>query len=575
MDDLVARVRLALEAGGLGTWRWDRRTGEVTWDSGMERLYGLAPGTGPTTFDDWQGHRPKTQVEDISELMERSAATGEPYVFEHEVVWPDGSVHWLHAWGKAVVEDGEIAGAIGCSADFTERKAAELSAAEYATRVAEYAAHEQSQRERLAFLASLSDAALELTDHRDYMAAVVDAAVPRLGDWAVLRYRPEPGARLDTVLSHFDPDRREGLARLRERFGDNPDAAVGGHAVMRTGRAEFVPQVDEEFLARAAGGSHIDLALAREILEDLRLRSIITVPLRTRRGIVGALQLVMSDSGREYSSNDLSLAELAADRVAVALDGMWETHRQRHIAETLQAALLPPSLPQLPGLGLAARYWPTGVGTQVGGDFYDVFATGPGRTAVVIGDVCGTGPDAAAVVGIARHTIRAAARHDVPPVGVLGWLNEAINLGHRHRFATAIYATLTEDPTDPRAWDLVVASGGHPLPVVVRADGRVESVGEPGMLLGVFDEISAEPVGTRLYTGDTVVLYTDGITDRPPPYDIDQATLEAVIGRCATASATADDVLDTLGVEVERLSEGQLRQDDVALLAIRFCERRA
>lgn len=564
-------LQLALSAGGLGTWSWDKRAGTVTWDATMEALNGLPPGAGPSTYAEWTALRSE-RSDAVVELMAQSAATGEAYVSEQQVVWPDGSLHWLHSWGRVLVEDGEIIGAIGCTADFTERKAAELAATRYATRLAELAAHEQVQHEQIAYLSKLSDAALAFTDPREYMDAVVKSAVPRLGDWASLRYEPEPGRTAEVAFAHVDPDRVAWVEGLRKRYGETSDA-VGSQRVMRTGVTEFVPTVDAAYLDKALGGASISRADADQIVAELALKSLITVPLRTKRGVVGALQLVMAESGRAYSQGDLSLAELTADRVATALDTMWLTARQRHIAETLQAALLPPSLPSIPGTSIATRYWPAGIGTEVGGDFFDLFEIGAGRWAVVIGDVCGTGPDAAAVVGIARHTIRAAARHGLDHTEVLSWLNDAVIGGLRNRFCTAIYATLAAAGEGAEhGFELTVISGGHPFPIVARAGGTVSSVGAPGTLLGVFDRTEATPVTTRLFPGDAVVLYTDGITDRPPPHDLDVATLEGLVARAAGCTASADGLADALRVELERVAvDGgpAERDDDVALLIIR------
>jgi serine phosphatase RsbU (regulator of sigma subunit) len=567
VDDVTARLQLALSAGGLGTWSWDKRTGAITWDATMERLYGLPPGGGPKTFDEWStGRDPETSAA-IARQMDDSARTGEPYVVEQQVTWPDGTEHWVHAWGRVLVEDGEIVGAIGCSADFTERKAAERALEQYAGRVAELAAHEQEQNERLAFLATLSDAALRIADYREYIDEVVNAAVPRLGDWALLRFQPEAGVIAHTGVAHMDATRLEWLQGLRKKYGENPNSPVGASAVIRSGQVEFVPQVDEEYLRAAVEASPIDPAVISALLDELGLESVITVPLRTKRGVIGALQFVVAGSGRRYTRSDLSLAELAADRVAVALDGMWKQQRDRHIARTLQSALLPPALPEVPGVTVASRYWAAGVHTEVGGDFYDVFPLGPSEWAVVIGDVCGTGPDAAAVVVIARHTIRAAARHGNGHVEVLHWLNDAMLHGHRDRFATVVYSTLTALPGG--RFRYTATSAGHPFPIVARADGSTESVGAVGTLMGVFDEISAEPVTTELGPGDALLLYTDGITDRPPPYDLDAETVERFVGRAAAGARTAEDLTEALRLELEQATALSERDDDVALLAIR------
>ena len=198
----------------------------------------------------------------------------------------------------------------------------------------------------------------------------------------------------------------------------------------------------------------------------------------------------------------------------MSLDNMWLTDRHRRISETLQRALLPPGLPTIPGVELAVRYWPAGRMVEAGGDFYDVFAIGPQRWAILIGDVCGTGPDAAALTGIARHTVRAAARHGHNHRVVLEWLNEAIGNSDRDRFCTAVYATIEADGDH---WRLTTSSAGHPRPIVARRDGAAAPLGQHGSLIGVFPDLDVTITDIDLGPGDTVVLYTDGLTDLPHP----------------------------------------------------------
>jgi serine phosphatase RsbU (regulator of sigma subunit) len=182
-----------------------------------------------------------------------------------------------------------------------------------------------------------------------------------------------------------------------------------------------------------------------------------------------------------------------------------------HIAQTLQQSLLPGALPAVDGVRLAARYRAAGRGVEVGGDFYDVFDGGGGAHAFVIGDVCGKGPKAAALMGAARHTIRTAAMQQRRPSDVLRTLNAALRQRMADQwFCTVAYVRVRRVPGGAR---LTVCCGGHPLPAIVRADGRVELVGRPGTLLGVFDDVDLTDVAVDLHVGDTLVLYTDGVTD--------------------------------------------------------------
>ena len=157
----------------------------------------------------------------------------------------------------------------------------------------------------------------------------------------------------------------------------------------------------------------------------------------------------------------MALAVAAAGRVAEALAATWLMEQHREIASTLQAALLPPRLPEIDGISLAVRYWPAGAVTIVGGDFYDVFPLGDERWAIVIGDVCGSGPNAAAVTAIARHTIRAAAMHGAAGADALEWTNLALHAGNRDLFCTAVFSTV-ERTADGMA--LHVDCGRTPAP---------------------------------------------------------------------------------------------------------------
>ena len=285
--------------------------------------------------------------------------------------------------------------------------------------------------------------------------------------------------------------------------------------MIRSGTPQFVPRLTPQIVEDAIASLKMSMNEATPILEHLAITSAITVPLRTKRRVVGAMQLVSAESGRHYDHEDLALAEAAAGRLAEALDAAWFADQQRNIAVTLQQALLPPALPAIPGLDIAARYWPAGA-NAVGGDFYDVFAIDDHRWALVIGDACGTGPDAAALTSIARHTVRAAARHGVDAGEVMAWLNEAVLHSNRNLFCTACFATLT---AHDGSWQLTSTAAGHPLPIVATRTGP-RTVGEPGTLLGAFDEITTTTGHAELHAGDVVVLYTDGITDLPPPYGI-------------------------------------------------------
>ena len=178
--------------------------------------------------------------------------------------------------------------------------------------------------------------------------------------------------------------------------------------------------------------------------------------------------------------------------------------------ETLQKSFLPTDILTVPGLDVGGAYRPAGDGTEVGGDFYDVFRTGPQTCGIVLGDVCGKGAPAAVVTALARYTVRADALHVASPAAVLAGLHEAMVSYYPETFCTALFVLVDHSPEGHR---LTVAAGGHPLPLRRRTDGSTGTIGRPGRLLGMArtSNISESPAVLR--AGDTVVLYTDGVTE--------------------------------------------------------------
>jgi serine phosphatase RsbU (regulator of sigma subunit)/integral membrane sensor domain MASE1/anti-sigma regulatory factor (Ser/Thr protein kinase) len=243
-----------------------------------------------------------------------------------------------------------------------------------------------------------------------------------------------------------------------------------------------------------------------------------------------------------------------------------------YIAGTLQESLVPSRLPQIPGIETAIDFRPAGERHLVGGDFYDVFEADDGSWAVTVGDVVGKGAEAAAVTGLARYTLRAAAVHEQSPSGILRLLNHAI-LRQRPvgEFCTVAFARIEPGPTG--AVRVTAASGGHPLPLVRRADGAVETIGEHGSLLGVIEQPDVHDHSVELAAGDALVLYTDGLTDaRAPEHTVSRAELETILSSSPAPSAAA--IAEGISDAVLAGAESEPR-DDIALLVLRVTERAA
>jgi serine phosphatase RsbU (regulator of sigma subunit) len=285
--------------------------------------------------------------------------------------------------------------------------------------------------------------------------------------------------------------------------------------------------------------------------------------------MLGTLTFVSAESERRFGPDDVLLAEDLARRAAVAIDNARLYSERARIARTLQDSLLPPELPTIPGIEVAARYVPAGEGIDVGGDFYDLFDLGGGAWSIVMGDVCGKGPDAAALTALARYTLRATADRSPLPSDALRLLNDAV-LRQRSdgRFITVAYVRLAPNGDGGRR--ATVSTGGHPPPIVLRADGRAEPVGAPGTLLGVIPDPDLSDQVVDLHPGDALFLYTDGVTEaHAPDHIMDAGDIARLLEDCGGDAA---DLVKCVEDAVRALGPGP-PGDDIAMLALRVAAR--
>ena len=236
----------------------------------------------------------------------------------------------------------------------------------------------------------------------------------------------------------------------------------------------------------------------------------------------------------------------------------------------LQQSLLPDTLPEVPGVETAAYYHTAHV-DRLGGDFYDVFPIDGKRFGFFLGDVCGKGPQAAALTSLTRYTLRAAALHDPDPVSALTTLNKVLHERYAGsgdpRYCTAVFGTL--EPDGDAGVSVRLASGGHPPAITVRADGTADFLPTPGgLLVGILPSAPFTVATTALAPGDTLLLYTDGITEartgegRTSLYG-DEALLAFAADQAGTAPSAVIQALSDL-----LRSFGDGLDDDTALLAL-------
>jgi serine phosphatase RsbU (regulator of sigma subunit) len=413
--------------------------------------------------------------------------------------------------------------------------------------------------DRLAFLAEANRTLMVSLDADRTITEFARLAVPRLADWCLIHVRDEDESELTRHVAHSEPEKAALLEEIQHRLPPpSADSTSPVAQALTEGRSFVFPRITEEVLRRCSDDEWI---LAQ--LRQLDFRSGIVVPLRGRQGVQGTLTFANAESRRRFTEADRSFVEELARAAASAIENARFHQSQSRMAQTLQSSLLTTDLPDIPGVDVVVRYRPAGEGALVGGDFYDVFEAGEGRWAVALGDVSGKGPEAAAVTGLVRYTVRAAIVRDVRPSSVLEAVNRQILRQNVPRFCTAAVARLERKGN---GLSMLVSCGGHPPPLVYRRGQAVETLESLGTLLGVWPDPELVDVPVELHPGDAIVFYTDGIIER-----FERA------GRGGDAQLVAL-LWETEGAEAERIAdriyeeaataENERPSDDMALVVL-------
>lgn len=298
-----------------------------------------------------------------------------------------------------------------------------------------------------------------------------------------------------------------------------------------------------------------------------------------------ALELVCADGSRlPVLVNAVLESDSAGNPVVIRTAVFDASHRRRYeqellrekeraevsearataLARTLQQTLIPPDVPDIDGLEVAAGYRPAGDGSEVGGDFYDIFQAGDDEWVVAIGDVCGKGADAAVVTALARYTLRAAVVQNPSLVRAMSLLNDALHRAETDRFCTAVVLRLRRADGE---WRVSSCCAGHPLPLHVTREGVVGSIGRAGTVLGVLDQLELSETVTDLASGDALVVYTDGVTEARAPSGAFFGE-SRLLARVASANRNGEDISSSLLQDVLDFQAGVAR-DDVAIVAVR------
>jgi PAS domain S-box-containing protein len=288
------RLRLALDAGRMGTWEWDLRTGGMSWSEGLERIFGLAPGAFGGTLE---AFRKAVHAEDrdlVARALEEAARGGRETHLEFRILHPDGALRWVECWGRVHTEAGRPPVLVGLCADRTERKRVE---------------------EAFRLLAEASSVLAASLDSDAVLQAVARLAIPRLADFCVIDVieRGVPRRVAAQSLPGLEDLAQEALGLVADPSRED-DAALPLSRAIRQGKVQNVPKVPAEF---------------RELPEGLGVRSFLAVPLIARGKTRGAIGLIFGESGRRHRAWERTLAEELARRVALAIDNLYLYHDAR------------------------------------------------------------------------------------------------------------------------------------------------------------------------------------------------------------------------------------------------------
>ncbi|NJP47518.1 SpoIIE family protein phosphatase [Actinacidiphila epipremni] len=433
---------------------------------------------------------------------------------------------------------------------------------------------ERLRRGSLSFLVEASDLLAGTLERDQTLALMAQMTVPTLASWcAVYTIAEQSEPELAFVL-HEDEDRIDGIkALLSQVRPPEPDPTPGARAWTAPSDAAHSsalraslrslgvgPSGPAAIPGRPASAPGVALATAAAVGGET-----VVLPLVARNRVIGMLTLG-KPSDERFRQEILELAEDLSRRAALALDNARLYSERTAISQALQRSLLPPELPRVPGVEVEVVYRAAGEGNEVGGDFYDLFPIRDGCWGFAIGDVCGTGPEAAAVTGLARHALRLLAREGFGGPAVLERLNAAIlDEGARSRFLTLLYGELWPQHDGSAVLRMVCA--GHPLPLRLRPDGTVEPAADPQPLLGVMDDLELVEQSVTLDPGDVLLCVTDGVTERREGTRmLGDDGLADVLATCTGLTAGA--VAARIQRAVERFAS-DAPSDDMAILAMR------
>ena len=306
----------AQESASLGSWEWDVRADRITWSDELFRVYGREPGSFDVTFESFKACVHPDDRGLVHDVVGRAMETKEPFDYDHRAVWPDGTVRWIHGRGRVITDErGQVVGMVGSGQDITDRKNA-------------------ADAQRL--LADASEALAASLDYKKTLVTVAQLAVRDVADWCSVAIGDESGRYEDLAVAHHNPERVKWVEEYTRLNPPRFDTPTGVPQVLRTGKSELYPVIDDKLLEAAATTEK-----ERQVVRELGLYSAMVVPMKARGRMIGAISFVTAESRRRYAPEDLWFAERLANRAAFAIDNarlFEDATRARAEAETANAA---------------------------------------------------------------------------------------------------------------------------------------------------------------------------------------------------------------------------------------------
>lgn len=482
---------------------------------------------------------------------------GESRMFEATLQDAQARTVTLSITTAPILLHAQAIGVFGVLRDVTEQKRRELEHLEVLTRERQ-ARHqaEQAQR-RLHLLAEASRIANDSSLPPAKLEQVAALALSVLGDGCFVDVTDE-AKQLRRVAAYQTESANQ--EQLSSWFTSSPATGPLPSSTPPESTAAF-PEVRYRPLMEP----ELTAPQARWLTEPDTTPSL-CVPIAGRDGPLGVITFFRLDTDAAYTVDDRELADELAQILATGIDRIFLYDAQRELTRTLQHSLLPPRLPDLPGVLIGTAYQPASAGLEIGGDFYDLFPISDGGWVAIIGDVTGKGPIAATVTGLVRHTLRALTPQIQEPGRLLAATNNLLveQLSGDHFCAiTFVHFSWQEQMLYAR-----IASAGHLPTLVLRRSGELEILELPGMLMGVFPELTWDELTIAFEPGDTLILYTDGITDaRAGRHRFGEEALQELIRSCS--GLTAQQIALRVETTVAQFCEGD-PVDDIALLIVQL-----